>query len=466
LSAAGSAVAGGVLLPFAVSVTVLRKLLLAIMILDIPLQIGAHLFWSEELGESGAVGGLEVSVTTVALCSLYLLWFVGHVSRRETGPTVSLSPALPLALYLMFEAVSLLAARNPTVGLYEVFLTVQMLLLYVYLINWVRTRREVAFVIKILLLGLVLEAGIMIAVKISGHDVQIPGLPGHTILAGEPDGAEEFSRLGGTLVSPNVAGSYLSIMLTVVIGLLLLTRLRAWYKTVALISISLGIIALLFTYSREGWLALFCSTVFLCCVSWRGLRLNKRLMVAGAMAAVLVSLLSDTELSRRLRDNDDSGAHSRIALNKVAIRMIEDHPIIGVGANKFTLNLRNYATREFMGEWLYAVHNKYLLIWAETGLGSLLAYLWFLAASLRRGWQCWKHKDPLYSPPALALVCGVCALMICDMFQSDRGRPLVQLLMVLTALIGTTWSWMKSTSNGHRGSPIRGEAILARQQLT
>src|SRR5947207_14340991 len=74
LSAAGSAVASGVLLPFAVSVTHLRKLLLAIILLDIPLHIGILLFWSEELGAGGAVGVLVLSVTPVGLLSLFCLF--------------------------------------------------------------------------------------------------------------------------------------------------------------------------------------------------------------------------------------------------------------------------------------------------------------------------------------------------------------------------------------------------------
>jgi len=463
LSAAGTTAAAVVLLPLATSVARSRKWLLAIIILDIPLQIGAHLYWSEDLGASGALGGLEISVTTVAMLGLYFLWFVGYISRKEQERQISLRSALPLTLYLVFEAVSLLAARNPVLGLYEVILTAQLLLLFVYLTNWIQTRRDVAFVMRVLLIGLMLEAGIIIALTINGHDVEIPGLPGHTLLAGTTEEGEEFSRPSGTLASPNVAGSYLSIMLTLAIGLLLFTRIHSWHKTAALVSVGMGTVALLFTYSREGWLALFCSMLLLCCAGWRLLPVRHRLVIVGVPAALLVSLMFDTPLSQRLLEGDEGAASSRIVLNNLAIRVIEDHPVIGVGANNFTLNLREYATSEVMGEWLYAVHNKYLLIWAEAGLGALLAYLWFLFASLRRGWRCWKDKDPLYSPLALALVCGICALMICNMFQADRGRPLMQLLIVFAALVGTIQPWTTSAFNGRTISHIRVETIAQRQ---
>jgi len=463
LSAAGTAIVTTLLFPLATSASWLRKLFLAIIILDIPLHMGIHLFWSDELGDSGALAGLEISLTTVVLAALYFLWFLGYVCRRELEPTISLRPALPLALYLMFEVVSLLAARNPVIGVYEALLTAQMLLLFIYLINWVRTQADVAFVLRMLLVGFILEAGIIVALKTSGHDIEVPGLPGHTLMVDTPEGEEGFSRPGGTFSSPNVAGSYLSVMLTVVVSLLLLARVRAWYKAVALISVGIGLIALLSTYSRGGWLAFLTAITLLCCAGWRLLWPRGVLIIAVALAALFVSLFLDTPLSRRLFESDEGSAYSRLVLNKLAIRMIKDHPIIGVGANNFSFNVKEYATQEDMGEWLYTVHNKYLLVWAEAGLGGLLAYCWFLIASLRQGWRCWKDNDPLYSPLSLALLCGISALIICDLFEPDRGRPLMQLLIVLATLIGTIPSWTAPAFNGRPALPIRVKTIRRQQ---
>jgi putative inorganic carbon (hco3(-)) transporter len=434
LSTAGTAVVTTLLFPLAASIAHLRTLLLTIILLDIPLQMGTHLFWSDDFAESGGLGGLEISITTLALAGLYFLWFVGSISRRQLEPEVSLRPALPLALCVLFEVVSLLAARDPVVGLYDIFIAIQMLLLFVYLTNWLRTRRDLAFVVRMLLVGLCLEAGTILGLKIIGHDVEIPSLPGHTLVAGKAEATEEYSRPGGTFTSPNVAGSYLGIVLSMTTGLLLLTRPRRLYKALLLLSFALGVVALLMTYSREGWLSLLCSALLLSFVSWRWLLSRRKFIILGA-ALLVVSLLFDNGVSRRLFQGDEGAAASRIALNKLAIRMIEDHPIVGVGANNFTLNVREYASQEFIGEWLYAVHNKYLLIWAEAGLGGLLAYIWFLSASLRNAWQCWRARNPVYSPLSLALFCSIVALATCNMFQADRGRPLMQLFVVLVALI-------------------------------
>src|SRR5579864_911100 len=77
VSAAGSAFVTSVLLPFAVLATKGRWILLALVMLDLPLQISAHAFYQDDAAARGALGGLEISVTGIALALLYIAWLVG-----------------------------------------------------------------------------------------------------------------------------------------------------------------------------------------------------------------------------------------------------------------------------------------------------------------------------------------------------------------------------------------------------
>src|SRR4051812_35875321 len=52
-----------------------QKILLAIVILDIPFQLGTHFFYRDADAVSGALAGLSISATTIALLGLYLSWF-------------------------------------------------------------------------------------------------------------------------------------------------------------------------------------------------------------------------------------------------------------------------------------------------------------------------------------------------------------------------------------------------------
>jgi O-antigen ligase len=124
-----------------------------------------------------------------------------------------------------------------------------------------------------------------------------------------------------------------------------------------------------------------------------------------------------------------------VPLTIVAGRVIQDHPFTGVGANNFALVQRQYWTSEFVGEWFFVAHNKYLLVLAETGPGALLSFVVFLLATLRRGWRVWQRDDPYLAPLALcftAVVVGHMEHMALDVFHS---RPQVQTLWLISALI-------------------------------
>jgi len=119
----------------------------------------------------------------------------------------------------------------------------------------------------------------------------------------------------------------------------------------------------------------------------------------------------------------------------MAWEIIADQPALGVGANNYTQALEP-RTPEFGNEWLFTVHNQYLLVWAETGAVGLAAYLWFLLATLRRGWQRWKRTDPLLAPLALGFTAALMGQMLHMQVDIYSSRPQVQLLFVVAALIG------------------------------
>jgi O-antigen ligase len=153
------------------------------------------------------------------------------------------------------------------------------------------------------------------------------------------------------------------------------------------------------------------------------------------VALVLIGLPFEASIANRFTSNDYGSAHSRIALAQMAKGMIRDHPIFGVGANNYALVLPRYETAQFGNAWHYTVHDKYLLVWAETGAIGLAAFLAFLLVTLKRGWSIVRTKDRLLGPIALGLSAGLCgqlAHMFVDIFH---GRSAVQALWVVAALL-------------------------------
>lgn len=94
-----------------------------------------------------------------------------------------------------------------------------------------------------------------------------------------------------------------------------------------------------------------------------------------------------------------------------------------------------YLTSEFREEFLYAVHNKYLLVLTETGIGGLAAFLAFYIGIVRKGWHCWNFQDRLLSPLALGFAAGIVGHMVHMTVDVFRGRPTLQLVWLIAGLL-------------------------------
>lgn len=115
--------------------------------------------------------------------------------------------------------------------------------------------------------------------------------------------------------------------------------------------------------------------------------------------------------------------------------MISENPVLGIGANNFAFEIDRFTPPELKGRFLYVVHNQYLLVRSETGIGGLFAFLWFLLSTIRRGWQCWKIQGVLFSPLALAFLLAIIGSMEHMFFDIYHSRVAMELLCLFAALI-------------------------------
>lgn len=443
-----------VLSPFiAMIIGNVRRLLLAIIILDISFQLDINLGYQAEAAELGALGGLSISVTTIALVVLYAMWVGKLLTRMEPRTTPLLRPILPFASYLAFTALSVLVARDFTLAKFDIFLLLQMFLLYVYIVGTVRTPQDMLFIVTMLLIGVVFQGLIIIGVHITGKDSSIAGIS--TVVDESYYNTGQPLRPGGTLGSPNNAASFLSLLLIVSISVLM-TRLGRWHKRLAILAFSLGGIGLILTQSRGGWIAFVSSAIILCLLAWRRGWLSPKIFLAVAIVATLVALLFQDIVATRLFGDDNENAYSRIPLMELAFRMIEDNPVLGVGANNFAIMMEKYLASN-SGTWLYVVHNKYLLVWAETGIGGLLTFMWFLLAIIGWGWRCSKSGDRFLSPLALgctAAILGQMTHMLVEPFNSSVG---LQLLYFVAGLVAAMYNLKEKNDFSSYVSPNRAD---------
>lgn len=409
-----------------------QKVLLAIVVLDIPIEFGTHFFYNESLAKLGAMGGLSVSSGTIALAGLYTGWIVESLAKKKQRARAPLHVSKSLVAYLFFIGISVFIAQDTSLSLFEACLYFETFLLYIYVANRVRTKQDVLFIVSLLLLGCLIESLVMIAMRILVTPATTWNGPIH--LHVEDLNSNGIFRVGGTVGSPNTTAGYLSVLLSLALGVFF-TNLKGFHKTLALAVLALGGIALILTFSRGGWLALFVSAVTICFAVVRRRRLSLKRPVAIVVILVLLYLPFHAAISSRLFGNDNGSAESRIPLMHLAYRIFDAHPLFGVGANNFTVAMDPFLTPEFRHGFLYAVHDKYLLVLCETGIGGLLAFLAFLVAALRHGWRCWKLNDSFMAPIALGLFAGVLGHMIHMNVDVFRGRPIQELVWLIAALL-------------------------------
>lgn len=422
------------IIPFALSVFSIltmrrvQRILLAIAVLNIPLQFEKHFFLIESASKLGSLGGLQISLTNISLTGLYVAWLIEAAIRpglhaRQRRILGKLTP--PALLLLFFNTVSLLVAGSVTLGVFQVWSVLVLFLLYMYVAKMPASRDDVVFIVRLLLIGLVGESILMLA-QAGGlvGNIQFLGIKARSVFAGD-------TRVSGTIGSPNPAAAYLVMMMMVAVGVML-ADVRRVDKYLAGSGFALACVPLIFTLSRGGWIAFFVGLVTIITL---GARRIPKTVVAAVVVFVFMIIPFRNVISVRLYSDDNGSAAARMPLNDLAGDMIANHPLLGVGANNFALAMGPYLEHKFSGDFIYTVHNTYLLVWTETGIGGLIAFLWFLFAIVRQGFWCWHSRDPLFAPLALGCVAAVIAFMVQMNFDPYRAGAAVDLMWLSGGLI-------------------------------
>ena len=423
--------------PLAVPIAILatrrvQKVLLAIVVLNMSLRVEKHFFLREDAADLGSLGGLQISLTNIALAGLYVALLArGVIRSRSSAPQRrSLDKVtLPAALLLLFYAISLFVAGDTTLGVFEVWSILELFFLYLYIAKTATSREDVLFIVRLLLVGLIIQSFLMLA-QAGGlvGDINFYGIKARAEFAG----VAGDSRISGTIGAPNAAAGYLAMIMLVALGVMLSAMGRA-DKYLAGIGLAMATVPLILTLSRGGWISFLVGLAIVIVSGRRGVPWKTVGVVVTAV--VLLSIPFGGAIEERLYGDDNGSIASRMPLNKLAGAMIEDHPLLGVGANNFAVAMQPYLARGFSGDFLYTVHNTYLMVWAETGIGGLIVFVWLLIAIVRQGSKCWQLRDPLFAPLALGCIAAVIGFMVQMNFEPTRSGTEMHLLWLFGGLV-------------------------------
>ncbi|MCA9263673.1 MAG: O-antigen ligase family protein [Planctomycetales bacterium] len=400
-------------------------LLLAVSLLEIPLQFDAYFFYREEDAQFGALAGLNVSVMTFCLIGLYILRQIEPRQSREALAFTRRHVGVPLLLYLGTVAFSVVTAEQSMLAVFDLAMLLQGYLLYLFLANWIRSVSDVQFVMRVLTWSLAMQSTLVVATRVLG-----PG----SVMERFRTAIGEDMRVSGTVGSPVTTGSFLALLLVPVATQLLTERSRrrkVWIFAV----VTLATLGLLFTQTRGALLAAMIGMSVVGWYTWRRGWLPRTAVIGTLIVALVAIVPLSIVVKSRVAEGDDGSAVARLHHSRIALRVIADHPWIGVGSGNCHVVGQRYANQSpFRSEWYYTVHNKYLLVWVETGIVGMGAFVAYLASTIWSGWRGWQVRHRQLSPLALALagsILGQSVHMAVDIFNQ---RPNSQMLMCIAGV--------------------------------
>ena len=260
----------------------------------------------------------------------------------------------------------------------------------------------------------------------------------HRWLLDKTQSCELLYRASGTFTHPNILGGFL--FCSIMASFYLFMKSESKFRLVLLINIIfLQIFTLYIVFSRSAILALVFAMLI-----WGFLQLKREKMRSPAFrrflilaSAIIISGLLGigifySQLAARggiinynaVTTYADS---ERIQYLRMAIDMIKEHPLLGIGFNNFQLYedpiQPNYPGHIFFSK----VHNIYLLIASEMGLVSVGLFLLFIFSILKKTGQSPSRPENFQERSfLLAVFWGLLFIGSCDFYliHTPHGRIL------------------------------------------
>ncbi len=233
----------------------------------------------------------------------------------------------------------------------------------------------------------------------------------------------DLVRATASFKDSNVLGIYLSAIAPLIFGLALYWSKKRMKLVLALTSIAV-LAAIAFTYSRPTLLAIYVALFLL------GFAMRDRRLIA---VLVILTLISPFLLPKNVKNwmqgvgynplrvmcNDD-----RIAVYRNTLHMIKAHPLIGLGANTYMKNYKNYREAvEYRNivtqDYMYA-HNIYLHMAAEIGLLGLAVFIWLLYKLFLETMRIYRDTEDRYLKiVSISLVACLAAFLVNGLTESS-----------------------------------------------
>ena len=256
----------------------------------------------------------------------------------------------------------------------------------------------------------------------------------------DPGTLNQPGQLTGTIGDANEQAAVLVGAIALSFGLMGVFRRQPWLRLLGGVAILISIAGVVNTLSRSGLIALAAMLIAGVIYGGRWRRWATPLLIVGVVGGVIdyVAFAPSTTKSR-ITSSDTSG---RSTIWAVAWRMVEAHPLIGVGSGNFSADSVNYVqdagplTRaDLIVDDPKVAHNIYLEVLADMGIVGLLAFLGIVGgavAAAARAAQAFRLSgEQDLELMSRCVIFAIVGFMVSDFFLSGEFSKQLWLVLAL-----------------------------------
>jgi len=353
-----------------------------------------------------------------------------------------------LALFFILSAVSILGAQNQIWGLRKLLVFASIFPLFWLTAVLIKSKKDAQMLVYVIIGGAGISATIALA-QFLGQFIfglnsvmnfwaarVVPLFSGASfggLVASNPSwlvniNGQTVMRAIGLFPDPHILSFYLG--LTLPLSLAYLFFEKKFCLPLFLVSCFLFLVLLL-TFSRGGYLGLLFSLAVFVFFAWQRFAIkDKKFFGATFLLAAAILLLVGWPVVSRLISSFDIQEGSnmgRLSIWQDSWQIIKKNPVIGVGLGNYPLAVNfNQSYRSAVTS-----HNLYLDIWAETGVFTLLAWLFIFITAAEAAYK----KTGQYPVVALGALSGLAYFFAHSFFETAIFNPTVlAMLMVVLGL--------------------------------
>lgn len=395
----------------------------------------------DRLGKLGPESILTWAKLLIAV--LILAWGARLLAEKQSRSLEVLfhSPLFLLAVALqVFALFSVINARDYDIFLGQSVRRVNNFVLFILITTIVDSQKVVRRIFLVFLFAYFF-VGLTVLYEIYSGESILATVWGETEVALEYTLSSGQFRVGGPGGDPDFLAVSVLFPSLVAISLMFESVSRL-IKAPVLLVLLLLLISLLATGSRGGLGALLIGAG----IFWLFTRMRYKYLIGAAAGVVVVTtalLLSLAGAASTERYTGESGGKSliyRMGWTKMALLMIQDHPLVGVGTGNFVTQYNRYSrTVPYVPRSPYWTHNSFLQTWAENGVFAFIAYAGLFvtaAGAMLRVIQ--RTRDPGLRRLAVLLLSGVCALFFfagtSNVLENENYWIVFSLVTVTSAL--------------------------------